>query len=115
VTQVPGEAEAVVQRQLDAYNRRDLDAFIACYASDAKLYRPPHQLAMDGHGAIAQRYRALFDQSPRLHASLVTRIVLDRFVVDHEHVEGQPKGAFDALATYEVADRLIVNAWFVVP
>jgi hypothetical protein len=108
VTQVPGQAEAVVQRQLDAYNRRDLDAFIACYASDAKLYRPPHQLAMDGHGAIAQRYRALFDQSP-------PRIVLDRFVVDHEHVEGQPKGAFDALATYEVADRLIVNAWFVVP
>jgi hypothetical protein len=57
----------------------------------------------------------LFEQSPQLHASIVTRIVLDRFVVDHEHVEGQPKGTFDAVATYEAADGLIVNAWFVVP
>lgn len=34
-------AEAVVQRQLEAYNARDLEAFVAQYADDVELYRPP--------------------------------------------------------------------------
>jgi hypothetical protein len=32
---------AVVQRQLDAYNARDLAWFVACYAPTVKVYRPP--------------------------------------------------------------------------
>ncbi|HVE48217.1 MAG TPA: nuclear transport factor 2 family protein [Casimicrobiaceae bacterium] len=108
-------AESVVQRQLDAYNRRDIDAFMACYASNAKLYRPPQTLWLDGHEAIAARYGTMFEQSPRLHASIVARIVLDQFVIDHEHVEGQPRGPFDAAAIYEVTEGRIANVWFVVP
>ena len=108
-------AETVVQRQLDAYNRRDLAAFLDCYAEDAKLYRPPHTLSLEGRDAIATRYGTMFEQSPGLHASIVKRIVLDRFVIDHEHVEGQPRGPFDAAAIYEVVDGRIVNVRFVVP
>ena len=45
----------VVQRQLDAYNARDLERFLECFADDA-------------------RYEALFAASPRLHSRLVHRI-----------------------------------------
>jgi hypothetical protein len=30
--------EAVVQRQLDAYNARDIDALLAIYAADAQMF-----------------------------------------------------------------------------
>jgi len=31
-------AEQIVQQQLDAYNRRDIDAWLATYAADAEQY-----------------------------------------------------------------------------
>ncbi len=108
------DAEKVVQRQVEAYNRRDLEAFLACYADDAKLWRPPHELAESGIEGLRRRYRKRFDDAPNLHATIVRRIVLDRFVVDHEHVTGTQDGPFDAIATYEVVEGRIVNAWFLV-
>jgi hypothetical protein len=109
------DAEKVVQRQVEAYNRRDLDAFLACYAEDARLHRPPDRLTDQGHEALRRRYRKRFEGAPNLHATIVRRIVLDRFVVDHEHVTGTPEGPFDAIATYEVIDGRIANVWFCVP
>jgi hypothetical protein len=44
--------EAVVQRQLDAYNARDLDALLATYASDARQYALPATLLATGHAEI---------------------------------------------------------------
>ena len=34
----------VVQQQLDAYNARDIDAFMACWADDAQYYEHPDTL-----------------------------------------------------------------------
>ena len=108
-------AESVVQRQLEAYNRRDLAAFLDCYAGDARLFRPPHVPWLEGREAIAARYGTLFESSPALRATIVNRMVLDRFVIDHEHIEGHQRGTFDAAAIYEVVDGRIANAWFVAP
>jgi uncharacterized protein (TIGR02246 family) len=108
------EAEAIVQRQLDAYNRRDLDAFLACYADDACLWRAPGTLTDRGRDALRERYRRRFDGAPALHATIVNRIVFDRFVVDHERVTGVPEGMLEAVVTYEVVAGRIANAWFLV-
>ena len=48
----------VVQRQLDAYNRHDLAAFVATYAEDAELYRVPATTpALRGRQALGDFYR----------------------------------------------------------
>jgi hypothetical protein len=109
------EAEEVVQRQVDAYNRRDLEGFLACYAPDAKLWGPPERLTESGTDTLRRRYRERFERAPALQATIKRRIVLDRFVVDWEHVNGVPEGAFDAIATYEVVNGRIVNVWFLRP
>jgi hypothetical protein len=109
------EAEAVVQRQVDAYNRRDLEGFLACYAEDARLWRPPQHLTETGIEALRGRYRERFDRAPGLRATIMRRIVLDRFVVDWEHVVGIPEGDQHAIATYEVVDGRIANVWFLCP
>ena len=50
--------EAVVQAQLEAYNARDLDAFLATYAENAELYEHPSKLLASGMAQLRERYAA---------------------------------------------------------
>jgi hypothetical protein len=42
------DAEGIVQRQLDAYNVRDIDGFMAMWASDAQYFEHPAKLLRAG-------------------------------------------------------------------
>jgi len=101
--------EAVVQRQLDAYNARDLDALLATYAPDARQYELPAQLLATGHAEMRPRFAARF-QEPDLHARLLQRAVMGNIVIDHETVSRnfpEGRGKVDLVAIYEVVDGLI--------
>jgi hypothetical protein len=101
---------SVVQRQLDAYNARDIERFLACFAGDARGFElGMAQPTMDGRDAIRARYAALFAASPQLHSRVVHRTAFGRAVIDHEHVTGR-NGSPDVLeiaVVYEVEDGLI--------
>jgi hypothetical protein len=106
---VPPSPEAVVQRQLDAYNARDLDALLATYAPDARQYALPATLLATGHAEMRPRFAARF-QEPDLHAHLLQRAVMGNIVIDHETVTRnfpEGRGRVDLVAIYEVADGLI--------
>ena len=108
------DPEAFAQRQLDAYNARDLDALMTAYANDARLFGHPATLLASGSAQLRERF-ALRLQEPNLHAHLSKRIVMGRFVVDHEHVARtfpEGTGTVELVATYEVLDGKIINAWF---
>ena len=45
--------EVVVQRQLDAYNSKNLEAWLATYAEDAKQFEHPGKLLASGHAYAA--------------------------------------------------------------
>lgn len=110
----PASPEAVVQRQLDAYNARDLDALVALYAPDARHFEHPTTLLATGSAEIRERLRIRF-QEPNLHARLNRRIVVGNLVVDHETISRtfpEGKGTLELLAMYEVRDGRIANAWF---
>jgi hypothetical protein len=67
--------EAVVQRQLDAYNARDIDALIAIYAADAQMFEHPAKLLAKGSTALRERFLVRFKE-PNLHAQLLKRVVM---------------------------------------
>jgi hypothetical protein len=101
--------EAVVQRQLDAYNARELDALLATYAPDARQYELPATLLATGHADMRPRFAARF-QEPDLHARLLQRAVMGNIVIDHEEVTRnfpEGRGKVDLVVIYEVADGLI--------
>lgn len=104
----------VVDQQLAAYNRRDLEGFVACYAADARIVLPDGSLLASGHDEIRERYGELFDQSPELHAEIRNRIEVGAVVVDEEYVTGfvlpDMPSAIHAAAVYRVADDLIQAA-----
>ena len=77
--------EAVIQRQLDAYNAKDVDALMATYAANAGQFEHPAKLLAGGAAQIRERFGARF-QEPNLHARLVKRIVAGNVVIDHELV-----------------------------
>ncbi len=106
-------AEVVVQQQLDAHNRRDLDAVIATYADDAKQFAHPHTLLASGAAHIMERLRVRF-QEPNLHAQLLHRIVLGPLVIDHARVTRifpEGPGTIELVATYEVVHGRITRHW----
>lgn len=110
----PTEAELVVQSQLEAYNRRDIGAFLSTYAPDAKLYDHPHKLLASGPEQMRPVYSQLFRRAPKLKARVLKRIVQGDFVIDHELVTGLPDNQkITAVAIYEVKGGKIANVWFV--
>jgi hypothetical protein len=106
--------ERIVQQQLEAYNRRDIDAFVATYAPDVRGYRYPDQPTFVGLDSLRAGYARLFETAPALHATVRQRIVQGRFVIDHEEVTGLPNGrTVRAVAIYEVRDGLISSVRFI--
>lgn len=109
----PEPAEWVVQRQLDAYNARLLEPFVACYADDVECFRPPlAEPVLQGRAALAAHYAANRFNLPHLHAELVSRMVLGNKVVDHERITGVRDQPFDAAVVFEVQGGLICRVWF---
>ena len=110
----PNAPEAVVQRQLDAYNARDLDALLATYSDDAQQFEYPATLLVSG--AVQNRERSAARlREPNLHAKLLQRMVMGNVVIDREEVTRtfpEGPGTLQVIAIYEVRDGKIVTARF---
>ena len=107
--------EAIVQRQLDAYNAKDIDALLATYALDAEQHVLHGGMIAAGHAAMRLRFLERFAE-PDLHARLLSRIVVGHVVVDHESITRnfpEGRGTLELLCLYEVRDGLIRKASFV--
>jgi len=107
-------ASDVVQAQLNAYNDRNIDAFVACFSEDVCVRElETGEVLAEGREAFREMYAALFDTCPELHATLVNRIVHGPVVVDHERVTGmQNDTPQEAVAIYEVDGANIRQVWF---
>lgn len=101
--------EQIVDIQVKAFNRRDADAVAATYAEGAVITNltsgdPP----ICGRIAIRDHYAAMFEALPDLHATVAGRLVVGNLIVDHEHL---PSLGARAVATYQIENDLIRNAW----
>jgi hypothetical protein len=107
-------AESIVAKQLDAYNARDIDGFMAVWREDAQYFEHPDKLLASGAAEIRARHVARFKE-PNLHGRLIGRfsvanLVVDREVVTRDFPEG--RGRVDVIAIYEIAGDRIARAWF---
>jgi hypothetical protein len=104
--------EQVVQKNLDAYNQRDIEGFMAWFSPEIKMHNfSDGQLTMQGLEQVRKTYQELFDLSPKLHSSILKRIVFGNKVIDHEHIIGR-RGAdqpVELVLIYEVEQERIVK------
>jgi len=106
---------AVVQRQLDAYNARDVEALLAMYAPNAELFEHPSNVLASGAAALRERFITRF-QEPNLRATLLSRMVMGHIVVDHEEVSrtfAEGRGRIKLVMIYEVRNGWITRAWMI--
>lgn len=111
--QSAAEAE-IVRQQLDAYNARDIDGFMSCWADDAEVFVWPSELLARGASDIRARHLERFKE-PDLHAQLISRaavggLVVDREIVTRNFPEG--RGTLDVIGIYELDEGRIRRAWF---
>ncbi len=105
---------SLIQRQLDAYNAKDIDAWLDTYAADAKQYVLHGECVASGHAAIRVRTLPRFSE-PDLFANLLSRTVIGNIVVDHEIVTRnfpEGKGTVELVCIYEVENDRIYRASF---
>ncbi|HET7231065.1 MAG TPA: nuclear transport factor 2 family protein [Longimicrobium sp.] len=109
------DEERVVQAQVDAFNRHDVEGFMAAFTPDVIFWEYPADTVFAGAARVRQHYTELFGDpdAKGLHAEVRQRIVKGRFVIDHELVTGLPgEGSHVSVVIYEVAGGRIRNAWF---
>lgn len=100
--------EALIDRQLAAYNAQDLEAFVACYAEDIELFTFPQEPLLKGKAALRERYGDLFRTHPGEQATILHRAVYGHFVADHEQMRLRP---IAPTVIYEVIEGLIRRVW----
>jgi len=105
-------AEKIVNEQLDAYNARDIDKFVATYSEDIEIYNSKGVMTMKGHAQLRERYDALFKNTPNLHCRIVNRIKINNKIIDNENVNMNDR-LVEAVAIYEVVDGKIKKVTFV--
>ncbi len=105
-------AEDVVQQQVNAYNARDVEAFLATYGPEIELFYHLTDLRYAGLEEMREAYQSLFEAAPELHVEIVARITLGNYVIDREKVTGFSDGETkNAVAVYLVEDGLIRKVW----
>ena len=113
MTEYTLQSNQMVQRQLEAYNAKDLPAFIACYHADVRIYRMPAlEPAIIGKDALAHFYANERFTNAALRAEVLQRMVVGNNVIDHERVYGMSEQPYEVMVVYQVQHGLILNAWF---
>jgi hypothetical protein len=108
------DPSVIVQRQLDAYNAKDAQAWLSTYAPDAEQYTLHGERLARGHDELKARILARFEE-PDLHAKLLSRTALANVVVDAEEITRnfpEGRGTIEMLCIYEVIDGRIAKASF---
>ncbi len=104
----------LIAKQVDAYNAKDLDGFLATYSDDAVLYDlAADKILASGEADFRKRYTDRFTNSPDLHATIRKRLAVGPYVVDWESVvkkKGVP--TTEAIAIYMVRGARIRRVWF---
>lgn len=106
----------LASRQLEAYNRADLDAFCACYHPEVIVYDDQGQMSLQGAKAFRARYAPMFAQG-KFGASVPERIAMGEHCIDRElywreAVEGREAAQGEVLVRYRLKENLIGEVQF---
>ncbi|WP_299607650.1 amidohydrolase family protein [uncultured Aquimarina sp.] len=103
--------EQIVQRQVNAYNARNIDAFMDTYSDDIKIYNFPNELSISSKADMKKSFETMFEKVPNLYCEIKNRIVLGNKVVDREYVRFGDRYS-NVIAIYEVENGKIAKVTF---
>lgn len=102
----------VVQENLNNYNQRNIDGFMASFPDTIALYLyGKSDPVANGKEEVRKLYKALFEVSPKLHSTILHRAIIGNKVIDHESIKGRKgnKKTIKIVMIYEVSEGKIVR------
>lgn len=106
--------ERAAEAQLEAYNNRDIDAFLKWYTEDVTaIDMDTNKVLLKGKDEMRKMYTVRFENT-YLKCTLKNRMVLNRTIIDHEIINyDETNNTFEAIAIYDVDETgLISTIWF---
>lgn len=104
--------ELVVDRHIAAYNRHDVNAFLADYDDSSAVFVFGRGVVLRTRAAMRSTFAPMFQDFPNIHAETSKRLVVGPFVVDQREVTGIATiWPATLLSVYEVHDGHVTNHW----
>jgi hypothetical protein len=101
----------VIERQVQAYNKRSLEEFVGCYTENIVIEDDRGTRFAEGHAGLRAMYGPLFQHSPDLKCEILHRSSIGDYTVDEEHVTGAVLDGFPpeirAIVAYRVEGDMI--------
>ena len=110
--ETPKKVEKLIDKQIKAYNNRDINAFMKLYSEDIELYNFPHQLTSEGKEPMRKSFGSFFENTPNLHTEIKNRISVGNYIIDQEYVTYNNRN-LNAIAIYKVEGNKIVTVTFI--
>ena len=106
----------MVDRQNAAYNRHDVEAFLATFADSIAVHSLGDTTVLAGKARLRETTAAWFAEAPGARTEVMQRMVQGPFVVDRQRVTGAGGSPpLDAIGIYEVREGLIHRIWTIPP
>jgi hypothetical protein len=104
----------IVQRQVDTFNKRDLDGFVSCYTDDVLAQRFPNDTMYVGKAKMLANYERFYANTKNAKVEVIKRITIGNKVIDEEitMVDGRQG---HQVALYTIEGGLITSMTFIFP
>ncbi|SDQ65595.1 nuclear transport factor 2 family protein [Flagellimonas zhangzhouensis] len=105
---------AIVQKQVEAFNNRNLDAFVARFSDNVSVQRFPDNSMYQGKDNMLENYERFFLNTKSSKVEVVQRIALGNTVIDEEKtwVDGREG---HQVAIYKINNGQITSMTFIFP
>ncbi len=104
--------EQVVQKSMEGYNNRDINAFMAVMDANVSVHNfSDGEITIQGAATCEEVYSELFKASPNLNSKILTRTVFGNKIIDHEYITGRNSSdqAIELVLIYEVKNEKIAK------
>ena len=112
-TLIYNSPEMLVQEQLNGYNLRNIDAFVAPYSDSVELYQFPDKLIGKGKNELYDTYKEMFTKLKNLHCQVTSRMIEGNKIIDHESITGFGPKPITAIAIYTFEKGKIQKVHFI--
>ncbi|WP_299214471.1 amidohydrolase family protein [uncultured Dokdonia sp.] len=104
--------EQLVQRQVNAYNARNIEAFLDTYAETIEIFNFPNESMLKGKEQLKDSFSKMFENTPNLYCEIKNRMILGNKVIDKEYVRFGNSYS-NVIAIYEIKEGKIAKVTFV--
>ena len=104
----------ITELQLDAYNEKNLDAFLNYYSDDYKAYMlETGQLITENKDHLHKIMSGMFETNKFAHSKVIESMKQGDLYVNREESVGHiPDKIITSITIYEVKDGKITQMWF---